>query len=186
MPWPDNVIRQFQMTPPNPNDSDFYGAYNKLLSTLFPPDNDFTVAPRHLKSCSPQSGDTIVFFEIVLGTRLVFILRPQAPADLTHKSSHQAADEEIIARLGALAEQYPIPTLHAVSAMGTRLCFYHVDTTNAPADTIPLGIPRHPIRVSDTVPKERWDCDVLDANGEARLRAVVDAIKEACENIANV
>jgi hypothetical protein len=30
---------------------------------------------------------------------------------------------------------------------------------------------------------ERWDCDVLDAEGEARLCAVVDLIKAACENI---
>lgn len=33
--------------------------------------------------------------------------------------------------------------------------------------------------------EERWDSNVLDANGEARLCAVVEAIKEAWENIAN-
>jgi hypothetical protein len=80
----------------------------------------------------------------------------------------------------------PIPTLHAVSAMGTRLCFYHLDTTDVAADIIPLNnIPRHPTRVNDTAPAERWDCDVLGAGGEAKLRGVVNAIKEACENIAN-
>ncbi len=79
----------------------------------------------------------------------------------------------------------PIPTLHAVSAMGTRLCFYHLDTTDVAADIIPLNIPRHPTRVNDTAPMGRWDCDVLDAEGEGRLRSVVDSIKAACENIAN-
>jgi hypothetical protein len=39
--------------------------------------------------------------------------------------------------------------------------------------------------VNDTAPVERWDCDILDAEGEARLRAVVDEIKQACENIPN-
>jgi hypothetical protein len=71
--------------------------------------------------------------------------------------------------------------------MGTRLCFYHLDTTDLAAlEVIPLNIvPRHPTRVNDTAPVERWDCDILDAEGEARLRAVVDSIKAACENIAN-
>jgi len=32
---------------------------------------------------------------------------------------------------------------------------------------------------------EKWDCDILEAEGEARLRAVVDLVKAACENIAN-
>ena len=70
--------------------------------------------------------------------------------------------------------------------MGTRLCFYHLDTTDLAADIIPLdNVPRHPTRVNDTAPMERWDCDVLDAEGGARLRAVVDSIKAACENTAN-
>ena len=68
--------------------------------------------------------------------------------------------------------------------MGTRLCFYRLDTTNVAADIVPLNdIPRHPTRVNDTAPVERWDCDVLDAVGEVRLCAVVNAIREACENI---
>ncbi|KAI6098499.1 hypothetical protein F5141DRAFT_1190740 [Pisolithus sp. B1] len=176
MPWPDTVICQFEIIPPNPNGNDFYGVYNKLLSNLFPSDTDFTVVPRRLEPCSSQSCAPMVFFEVVLGTKPVFILKPQAPADLTYRSSHQTADQEIRLRLGDLA----------CGAMGTRLCFYHVDTTHFPSEIIPHGIPRHPTRVNDTAPKERWDCDVLDANGEARLRAVVDAIKEACENITNV
>ena len=70
--------------------------------------------------------------------------------------------------------------------MGTRLCFYHLDTTDVEADIIPLyNIPRHRTRVNDTAPIERWDCDVLDAEGEARFRAVVDSIMVACENIVN-
>jgi hypothetical protein len=70
--------------------------------------------------------------------------------------------------------------------MGTRLCFYHLDTTDVAADIIPLdNIPRHPTRVNDTAPIERWDCDVLDAEGEARFRVVVDLIMVACENIVN-
>jgi len=38
--------------------------------------------------------------------------------------------------------------------------------------------------VNDTAPAERWNCDVLDAEGEERLRAVVNSIKEDCANLA--
>ena len=48
-----------------------------------------------------------------------------------------------------------------------------------------LDIPQHPTRVNDSALMERWGCDVLDAEGEARLRAVVDSIKAVCDNIAD-
>ncbi|KAI0256297.1 hypothetical protein BJV78DRAFT_1117960 [Lactifluus subvellereus] len=185
MPWPEKVIRQFQTIPPNPIESDFHGAYNKLLCTLFSPDTDFTVVLGYPKPASSKSSDFIVTFEFFFENKPVFILELKKPADLCFISSRRAADVHIRERLGDLADECPIPTLHAVSAMGTRLCFYHLDTIDVAADIIPLGIPRHPTRVNDTAPMERWDCDVLDAEGEARLRAVVDSIKTACENIAN-
>lgn len=181
MPWPAPVIRAFQTTSVNSSEEEFSGPYNKVLHALFPPDTgDFIVVPRSLEPTSPQSCGPVFFFEVFLGTRPIFILELNAPNDLMYESSRQAADEEIRARLGGLASRCPIQTLHAVSAMGTRLRFYSLDTTNV------AGIPQHPTGVTDTAPKETWDCDVLDANGEARLRAVLDAIKEACENVADV
>ncbi|KAI6031071.1 hypothetical protein PISMIDRAFT_6504 [Pisolithus microcarpus 441] len=159
--------------------------FNKLLHSLFPPDTEFTVVLEYPKPTPPQSCGPISFLEVFIGTRPVFILELNARADLMYESLRQAADEVIRARLGGLASRCPIPTVHAVSAMGTRLRFYHLDTTDVAGEIAPLSIPRHPTRVTETAPKERWDCDVLDADGEARLRAVVDAIKEACENVAD-
>ena len=46
--------------------SDFRGAYNKLLYTLFLPDTDFTVVPEYLKPASSKSSDYTVTFEIFL------------------------------------------------------------------------------------------------------------------------
>ncbi|KAF8438583.1 hypothetical protein L210DRAFT_3544458 [Boletus edulis BED1] len=186
MPWPEKVIRH-----------DFHGAYNKLLHTLFPPDTNFTVVPQYLKPASSKSDDCIFTFEILLENRPVFILELKNPADLRFISSRQAADVQIRERLGDLAGQLwtrlrcnsynelwnldrcPIPTLHAVSAMGTQLCFYHLDTTDVAADIKPVNIPKHPTKMNDTAPMQRWDCDILDAEGEARLRAVVDSIMAA-------
>ncbi|KAF8130205.1 hypothetical protein EV363DRAFT_1490422 [Boletus edulis] len=185
MPWPEKVIRQFQTIVPNPVESGFHGAYNKLLYTLFPPDTDFTVVPQYLKPAASTSSDYFVTFEILFENKPVFILELTKPADLRLISLRKAADVQIRERLGDLADQCPIPTLHAVSAMGTQLCFYHLDTTDVPAYIKLDNIPKHPTNVNDTAPMQRWDCDVLDAKGEARLRAVVDSIMAACENIAN-
>ncbi|EMD38600.1 hypothetical protein CERSUDRAFT_49068 [Gelatoporia subvermispora B] len=183
MPWPDKVLRQFQAVPPNPLQSDFHGPYNKLLNTLFPPDTDFTVVPQYLQPVSSRVSDFIVSFEVFLQNRPVFILELKPPTHLTFISTRHAADRQIRERLSDLAGQCPIPMLHAVSAMGTRLCFYSLDTTDPNANILPLAIQRHPTRVSDTAPAERWDCDVLDAQGEARLLAVVEEIKQACAQL---
>jgi hypothetical protein len=102
---PKKVIRQFQTIPPNPIESDFHGAYNKLLYTLFPPDTDFTVVPQYLKPASLKSSDYIVTFEIFLEDKPVFILQLKKPADLDLISSRQAADVQIRERLRDLAGQ---------------------------------------------------------------------------------
>lgn len=187
MPWPAQAIRQFQAVPPNPREnSDFSGAYNKLLHALFPPESDFTVVPWYPEILTLRSPDDVVSFGIFLGSSPVFLLDVKTPAELTCALWRDWADQQIRELLGDFAAQCPIPTLHAVSAMGTRLCFYRLDTTNVAAEIVPRGILHDPHEMNaDSPPEERWDCDVLDANGEERLRAVVEEIKEACKNIAN-
>ncbi|KAI6104768.1 hypothetical protein EDD16DRAFT_1887848 [Pisolithus croceorrhizus] len=184
MTLPAQVILQFQAIPPNPRESDLSGAYNKLLNCFFPPDTDFTVTPQCLIP-SLRSRRFIVSFAVFHRTSLVFVLQVKTPTDLMYISSRRSSDQWIREVLGDFADQCPIPTLHAVSAMGTRLCFYQLDTTNASAEIVPRSILQDPIRVTDTAPAEWWDCDILDANGEERLRVVVDLIKEACKNIPN-
>jgi hypothetical protein len=36
------------------------------------------------------------------------------------------------------------------------------------------------LRVTGTAPKERWDCDVLEEEGENRFKTMVEEIKQAC------
>ncbi|KAI5119171.1 hypothetical protein M0805_008654 [Coniferiporia weirii] len=172
MPWPTKVVRQFQAIPPNPDASEFIGAYNKLLYTLFPPDTDFAVVPRRLgpaPSRLESDSSYTISFEVLFEDRPVFILQLEKPTEIKVNSSRRLADEQIRRRMTDLAGECPIQTLHAVSAMGTRLCFYHIDTTDVD-------------KVTDTAPAERWDCDILDEEGEARLRAVVREITGACTN----
>ena len=71
----------------------------------------------------------------------------------------------------------PLPVLHAISAMGTQLCFYH-KARNQPI--VPLRIPAHPELETDTSPEARWDCNILEEEGEQKFKRVVDEIKQGC------
>ena len=65
------------------------------------------------------------------------------------------------------------------------MCFYSLDRTSTDdddeAEIVPRAIARHPTRLNDTAPADRWDCDLLEAAGEGRLREVVQKVKEGCE-----
>lgn len=181
--WPEKVLRQFQTILLNPLGADFHGAYNKLLNTLFPPDSDFTVVPQYLKPSSTLTSESIVTFEIFLENRPVLMLELKTPGDLNYVSTRETADSQIRQRMVDLVATCPIPTLHAISAIGTALCFYSLETQNPNAEIKPLNIARHPTKINDTAPKDRWNFDVVSSAAAAKLREVVEEVKEACERL---
>ena len=75
----------------------------------------------------------------------------------------------------------PLTALNAVSAMGTRLCFYR-KPKNGP--TQPPVIEPHPTLETETAPAERWDRDVLEEDGIQRFQTIVDEIKQGCAALA--
>ncbi|EJD08434.1 uncharacterized protein FOMMEDRAFT_25505 [Fomitiporia mediterranea MF3/22] len=182
MAWP-KIVRRFQSVPNNADENDFYGPYNKLLNYLFPVLSDFTVVPQYQQPGSLRAPDWFVEFEVFFNNYPVFILELKKPTDIRYVSKRDEADEQIRRRLADLRRDCPIPKLHAVSAMGPRLCFYHVDTTNPRALIVPHVKPRDPDFVNDAAPEEWWNCDVLNNEGEERFRAVADEIKQACAGL---
>ncbi|KAF9444434.1 hypothetical protein P691DRAFT_677586, partial [Macrolepiota fuliginosa MF-IS2] len=121
----------------------FYGPYNKLLHALFPTDTDFTVTPQYLQIGSTRVVNFLVTYEVLPRNRPVFVLALKAPRELVYISNRQDADEQMRRRLADLRDTCPIPTLHGVCTMGTRLCFYHVPSGNQNAVIYPPVIPRH-------------------------------------------
>ena len=77
----------------------------------------------------------------------------------------------------------PLSKIHAVSAMGTKLCFY---TAEAGRVISPLRIVAGVHFAIDTAPLERWDCDVLEVEGAARLKAIVNEIQQECAQLDSV
>lgn len=81
------------------------------------------------------------------------------------------------------ADNIPIPTLYGLSALGTRICVYEYTVANR--SLTPLRIVPHPELVTDTAPKERWILDILEPQGEARLKEVVGHIKAMVADLYN-
>ncbi|KAI9442676.1 hypothetical protein H4582DRAFT_1303276 [Lactarius indigo] len=168
--WPEKVLRQFQAVPVNCKESDFHGPYNKLLNYCFPPDTDFTVVPHYLRATSRDAAGFVVSFEIHLDNKPILIVELGDPTAIQHISTRAEADDQIRRRIIDLAEHCPLDTLHAVSALGTKLCFYRLDVKNRAARIDPPRIDRDPDMVNDYAPAERWNRDAL---GGERQRQVI-------------
>jgi hypothetical protein len=152
----------------------------------------FTVVPQYMPA-SHQSADFLVLFEVLLEDRLVLILELKPPGDLRYASRREAADNQIRDRIrdlsgvsgfkpcrfklispSILADDCPLPVLYAVSAIGTKLCFF---TKRPGQPVLPQAISADPKYETDTAPRERWNYDIL----EERFRAMVEEIKQACD-----
>ena len=74
----------------------------------------------------------------------------------------------------------PLPTLYAVSAMGTKICFY-----SKPRDGLltPRRIPPDPDLILDVAPIERWAYDILEEDGIQKFQAVVEEVKQGCATL---
>jgi hypothetical protein len=98
MPW-SKILRNFRMIPHNPSAADFHGPYNKLLYTLFPLDNDFTVFPRY-EPVDPEELESSAvterfFFDVRYDDKPVFILEHKAPQELKYGSVRDSADRKL-------------------------------------------------------------------------------------------
>ncbi|KAH9957035.1 hypothetical protein BC827DRAFT_1228390 [Russula dissimulans] len=187
MPLSPEITRAFAAVErgggPITHENQYYGPYNKLLNTLFPLDNDFIVSPNYLPVDMEGAADFIVTFEVTLHQYPVLVIEIKPPQHLSFCSTREKADRQIRNRLVDLWKVWhtPLPILYGISAVGTRLCFYEFE--KASRRTTPRFIPSDPEFATDVAPQERWDCDVLEADGEQRLRALATHIIEACERL---
>jgi hypothetical protein len=115
-----------------------------------------------------DSTDYIACFEIHLENEPVLIVMLKDPAAIQSISTRTEADDQIRRRIIDLAERCPLGTLHAISAIGTKLRFYSLNVKNRAARIDPPRIDRNPDMVNDCAPAERWNCDVLEVSGEKK------------------
>ncbi|KAJ7237587.1 hypothetical protein C8J57DRAFT_1087369 [Mycena rebaudengoi] len=183
MPWPQTVLNEFSAIPEGDDvaEKHFHGPYNKLLHTLFPADSKYTIVPQSMPTWR-EGGDFIFTFHITVRKVPVFVLELKAPADLKIQSERDLADDHIRRQLVNLTADTPLSVFHAVSAIGTKLCFYTYTQDNENPFS-PPGIPYNNRMNNGVAPRERWAWDVLEDGGEQHLRTVVDQTKAACANL---
>ncbi|KAH9475287.1 hypothetical protein JR316_0012398 [Psilocybe cubensis] len=180
-PWSSEIMECFQKIKPD-LESDFTpAAYNKLLNTLFPVNTPYTVFPqvhRHEDLSTPTARTT---FTVYYRNSPVFLLDLHAYPTLSRISARENADDHIRIHVRDLLPFCPLPTLHAMSAFGTRLAFY---TASAGNSIMPARMPPTPGQdCQDTTPSDWWDCDLMEDDGAIRLKEVVNKIRNQCENL---
>ncbi|KAF8228267.1 hypothetical protein L208DRAFT_1404198, partial [Tricholoma matsutake] len=106
---------------------------------------------------SRESIDFIVEYQVFWGDAPVFIVEIKTGPKLGLLSAREEAKKTLIFKF-----------LNAVSAIGTKLCFYTAD------DRV-ITPPR--------IQRERWDCDVLEAEGAAPLKAIIHEIQQTCAQL---
>jgi len=176
MTWPDFVTTQFNIVDRFTTDeSQYYGPFNTLLIALFPPTENFEVAPQ-FKRIKGSMDFTIIF--VVMKRKVpAFFLEVKAYVALDHGSLRKEADDQMRYRFLDFASQsLPLRKLYGISALGTRFSVYeyHSDTRRL---TPRLILPDRNF-ISDTAPQERWNYDVMTPEGEAKLKQIVGEIKE--------
>jgi hypothetical protein len=179
--WPQSILTRFATIPANPRENDYYAPYNKLLNFLFPPDSSFTIGPQTYPIAeSHESINFLVEYQVFGGDAPVFILEIKTGPKLGLISAREEADLQIRRHLRDLVGICPLSELHAVSAIGTKLCLY---TAAADHAITPPRIVADNQLATDTAPLEHWDYDVLEAEGAARLKALVHEIHQACAQL---
>ena len=83
------------------------------------------------------------------------------------------------------SENCLIPTLHAVSAIGTCIRFYSLDVTAPEVKIVPLPAPGHPTQLngSEVARDDQWSYDILEADGQKKLCDIFEEIKRECAGL---
>ena len=182
-PWPQWLTTSFLAAnqPQLSNDeSEFYGPYVRLLYYLFGLEGPYDIIPQFdfpEGFRGPIDVDAIVTVEY--NKHLVLLVQVKAPASFKLDTKRKVAYEQMRDRLVDLIPNMITSRLLGISAFGTRLAFYKYDAADNSL-TPPLIFP-HPVYLNELAPAERWSYDVLEPEGIAQIRKVVEDVKSMCE-----
>ncbi|KIL57044.1 hypothetical protein M378DRAFT_88406 [Amanita muscaria Koide BX008] len=98
-PWPEIIMRSFFIS--TTSEKPFYGSWNRLLNTMFPPDTLFKVVPQYFPpSIGPcDEVDFVILLLIYVNTSPVFIVEVKPPAEFVRNSKRQEADSQMHQRV---------------------------------------------------------------------------------------
>ncbi|KAF8147892.1 hypothetical protein B0H34DRAFT_680070 [Crassisporium funariophilum] len=183
MPWIDTILEQFETVDRFTTDeSEYYGPYNTLLTDLFPHTEHYQVTPQYKGPITPGSIDFTTIYIVRKRKCPVFFIEINPFPHIDEISTRSKADQQMRDRYESfIGRNLFVPKLYGISAMGTRFSVYEYDKdTNALS---PPSIPRHPTFVTDVAPASRWNYELLEDEGEQKMRELVSEVKRMCQDI---
>ncbi|KAM6496591.1 hypothetical protein JOM56_007064 [Amanita muscaria] len=161
----------------------FYGSWNRLLNTMFPPDTLSEVVPQYFPPSISSRGavDFVILLLIYVNTSPVFIVEVKPPAEFIRNSRRQEADSQMRQRFLDVAADLRIPVLHGVSAFGTKITFYKYNKDTNVLE--PRRVTPDPETLTGTAPRDWWRWDILEEEGAAKFRQIVEEVKGMCAEL---
>ncbi|KAF7972898.1 hypothetical protein HWV62_16616 [Athelia sp. TMB] len=123
--WPEIIMRSFSISSATP-EKPFYGPWNRLLNTMFPPDTSFEIVPQYLPPFmnSRDAADFVLLLLVYVESSPVLIVEVKPPVEFSRPSKRQEADIQMCLRFLDAAAELQIPMLYGISAFGTKITFY--------------------------------------------------------------
>jgi hypothetical protein len=180
MTWPDYVRASSECVQGDMHGEwEYYGTYNLILYHLFPPEEGFILFPTQRRPYPPDWKDRKEIYYKVdtyrTGRKPVFLLDIKPPIHLKQESTRVAVDQEMRSRMAGLADALAIPRLYGISAMGLRIAVYEYSKDTGV--TILPGIPADHSQPIDASSETYWKCDLLEEEGEAKIRDIAALVK---------
>ncbi|KAF4616645.1 hypothetical protein D9613_008327 [Agrocybe pediades] len=181
---PQFLIKSFTIAnqPQNAIDkSAFYGPYMRLLYYLFGGiDGDFEVQPEvSLPYKARETTDTVATLTVEYRRHPVMFVQVKPSETVINDLERKEADDQLRVQFLDVMDRAVTPRIPGVIAFGTRLAFY--EYVPATRKLTPPWIPEDPTYLNDVAPIERWNYDVLEAPGFARLRHETQSVIEMCQ-----
>ena len=183
MTWADTIREQFDLVDRFTTDeTEYYGPYNTLLTDIFPHAEYFQIIPQYKGPVTPGSIDFTTIYIVRKRKCPVFFIEIKPFPHLDDISTREKADQQMRDRfVNIIGRNLVIPKLYGISAMGTRFSVYvYNKETNV---LLPPSIARDAMYVTDVAPADRWNHELLEDDGEQKMREFVSEVKVMCEKI---
>jgi hypothetical protein len=185
IPLPDTIREQFELVDLfTPDETEYYGPYNTLLSHLFPPAKHFQIVPQCKEPITPGSVDFNTTYTVRKWKCPVFFMVIKLFTHLDDISTHEKADQQMRERfVSIIGRNRVISKLYGISAMGTLFSVY--EYTKETNTLLPPAITRDATYMTDVTPADRWNYDLLESSAEKKIKVLVEEVKKMCAEITS-
>ena len=176
-PWPQWMTNSLQSAtqPEFANDErPYYGPYIGV-------DGPFEVGlQRYIPDTPRDAFDVVAMFTVEVNKHPVLFIQVKPPSYLRSDSQRRRSDDQMRDHFRDLRTELITPRLPGISAFGTRLAFYEYTAATNVLTPRAIAPNPNPDLLSDTVPAEQWNYDILEAAGIDKMRETARDVRTMC------